>query len=384
MNSKSRIADRLAAGMLWSGNLPVALLLVAGFLAVWSASYRSAEFGRGTYLDFYLKQIVWIAAGAGVFLFILSQDRRKVAKSSLWIYALCFAGVVAVIFFGRCINGSRRWIVLGPMNIQPSELMKIGVVMALARILSRRRIESLGDFLLPFAVVALPMAFILRQPDLGTSLLLFPVLFAMLYAAGAPVRKLLCVGVVLLAMVPVSYFFLLKDYQVRRVQAFLSQGEHTRSQKIGEAYQLIQSKVAVGSGKVWGKGWRQGTQNILNFTPFRHTDFIFAVIGEEWGFLGASGILALYLLIFTLSISVAYRAGSDYDRLLVTGLVTALGFQVLVNTAMAVGLAPITGLTLPLVSYGGSSMVTSFAALALIAGARNAGQEPGFRLAAAH
>jgi rod shape determining protein RodA len=212
-----------------------------------------------------------------------------------------------------------------------------------------------------------PLVLILKEPDLGTSLLLVPVLGSMLLVSGASKRHLACAACVCLALAVFSYFFLLKDYQVKRVRAFLTQGSHSKEQKVGEAYQLIQSKIAVGSGGWTGQGWCRGRQNQLNFTPFRHTDFIFAVVGEEWGFVGASGLFALYLLIFTLSLGVAARTREPFGRLLVVGLVTLLAVQVCINVGMTLGLAPITGLTLPFVSYGGSSMVSSFLAVGLIA-----------------
>jgi rod shape determining protein RodA len=208
---------------------------------------------------------------------------------------------------------------------------------------------------------------ILKEPDLGTALLLVPVLGAMLLASGASRKHLAVAALTAVVLAVFSYFFLLRDYQIKRVHAFVYQGAYSKDQKIGEAYQLIQSKIAVGSGGVTGKGMFQGTQNMLNFTPFRHTDFIFAVVGEEWGFVGAAGLLALYLLIFTLSLSVAGRTREPFGRLLVTGLVTLLAVQVCINVGMTLGLAPVTGLTLPFVSYGGSSMVSSFLAIGLIA-----------------
>ncbi len=371
MTSREGALSRVSGGLLWPGTCLVLFLAAAGFLSVWSASYRSAEFGRGYYLDFYLRQLVWIAAGFAVFLALLIPRRKTLADASYWVYGICLLSLVAVIVFGRCVNGSKRWIVLGPLQVQPSEFMKLGLVLALAKCLSAwKGAARIRDFAAPLVLTAVPMALIVRQPDLGTALVMLPVLLAMLYAAGAPWKALASAVIVLACAAPFSYFFLLREYQVKRVDAFLSQGGHSDEQKIGEAYQLIQSKVAVGSGGALGKGWRKGEQNTLNFTPFRHTDFIFAVVGEEWGFAGAAGLLLLYLLVFSLSISVAWAAQSAYDRLVVVGVVSYLVFQVFVNTAMAVGLAPVTGLTLPFVSYGGSSMILSFASLGLVAGAR--------------
>jgi rod shape determining protein RodA len=382
MSEPISVRQRFASGLVWPGTGVVLLLCVIGLLAVWSASWRSAEFGRGYYLDFYMKQVLWVGAGCLVYLGILLMKRKTLARLSWPAYLFLLLLVVSVIVFGRSINGSKRWIVFGPLQIQPSEFMKLGLVLGLARyIATRRRLDRWRDLAVPALIVLVPMAFILRQPDLGTSLVLVPVTLAMLFVGGACPKKLGLVLALMAALAPASYFLLLKDYQKKRVDAFLGQGNYSKQQKIGEALQLIQSKVAVGSGGVAGKGLHQGSQNTLNFIPFRHTDFIFAVIGEEWGFVGAAGTLALYFLAFALSIALAHATPNAYDRLLITGLVTTLAFQVFVNTAMAVGLAPITGLTLPFLSYGGSSMVMAFASFGLIAGAR--GERRGFSLACA-
>ena len=231
----------------------------------------------------------------------------------------------------------------------------------------RQNLDSWWRLLPPFLIAGVPLVLILKEPDLGTALLIVPAAGMMLLVSGASARRLAIVAAAGVALAPVAYFFLLQDYQVKRVRAFVTQGAHSGDQKIGEAYQLIQSKIAVGSGGAAGKGWCRGSQNMLNFTPFRHTDFIFAVVGEEWGFLGASAAMALYLLIFALSLSIAARTREPFGRLLVVGLVSVLSAQVCINVGMTLGLLPVTGLTLPFVSYGGSSMVTSFAALGLIA-----------------
>ncbi|MHC5038792.1 MAG: rod shape-determining protein RodA [Planctomycetota bacterium] len=352
------------------GPIPLLLLalLVFGWLSIWSASWKSGEAGEGQYLNYYLRQLLWIAVGIGVYFASAIPSYLKISRWTWILYGAGIAGLVAVFAVGTVINGSRRWILLGPIQVQPSEFAKLAVVLGLAKYLMyRRNLDTWWKLLPPFLIVAVPLVLILKEPDLGTSLLLVPVLGAMLIVSGASKRHLAIAAALGLGLAVFSYFFLLKEYQVKRVHAFLYQGSYSRSQKIGEAYQLIQSKIAMGSGGWTGKGWCGGTQNMLNFTPFRHTDFIFAVVGEEWGFVGASAMLLLYLLIFALSLSAASRTREPFGRLLVTGLVTLLAVQVCINVGMALGLAPITGLTLPFVSYGGSSMVSSFAAIGLIA-----------------
>jgi rod shape determining protein RodA len=351
---------------------PVPLLLAAlvffGWLSILSASWRSGEAGEGRYLETWWRQLLWIGTGIAVFFACAVPHYLRFRRWAWWIYGAAIAGLLLVFVAGTVVNGSRRWIVLGPVQVQPSEFAKIAAVIALARVLRvRKALEGWRGLLPPVLLVAVPMALIVKEPDLGTALLLLPAAGMMLLASGAPLRRLALAAAVGAALVPISYFFLLHDYQVKRVNAFLTQRSHSGEQKIGEAYQLIQSKIAVGSGGTAGKGWGRGTQNTLNFTPFRHTDFIFAVIGEEWGFAGASAAMALFLLLFALSISIASRTREPFGRILVVGLVSMLSAQVCINVGMALGLLPVTGVTLPFVSYGGSSMVASFAAMGLIA-----------------
>jgi len=360
-----RSALRVLAG-------PIPLLLFAivafGWLSIWSASWKSGEAGEGRYLDFYLRQLLWIGVGVAAFFAVSVPHYLKAARRAWTIYAAGILGLLAVFAAGSVVNGSRRWIVLGPIQVQPSEFAKLAVVVALAKYLMyRRHLDTWWKLVPPVLVAGLPLALILKQPDLGTALMLVPVLGAMLFVSGASKRRLAIAGAAGILFALFSYFFILQDYQVKRVRAFIHQGAFSREEKIGEAYQLIQSKVAVGSGGWTGKGWCEGTQNTLNFTPYRHTDFIFAVTGEEWGFLGGAGLLLAYLVLFGLSLRVASKTREPFGRLVVVGLSTLLAVQVCVNIGMTVGLAPITGLTLPFISYGGSSMVSSFMAMGLIA-----------------
>lgn len=345
----------------------MALLVGFGWMSMWSASWKSGAAGQGQYLNYYLRQLIWIGAGLVAFLTCALPHYLKLKRWAPWVYLGALGGLLAVFVLGSTINGSRRWIVLGPVQVQPSEFAKIAVVVALAAYLRyRKNLDSWMRLLPPILIAGIPILLILKEPDLGTCLLLVPVTAVLLFASGASMKHLGIAAVVGLVVAVVSPFFLLKEYQLKRVRAFVYQGSYSSQQKIGEAYQLIQSKIAVGSGGVTGQGWCKGSQNMLNFTPFRHTDFIFAVIGEEWGFLGATALMALYLLVFALSLSVAARTREPFGRLLVVGLTSLLALQVFINIGMTIGLAPITGLTLPFISYGGSSMVASFAALGLI------------------
>jgi rod shape determining protein RodA len=292
-----------------------------------------------------------------------------------------------LLLFGHFVdvnqsNFSRRWvrIPLLDFSAQPSEFMKLAYVAAMARYLMfRKNYRSFAGLAAPAAMTLGPAALILLEPDLGTALLFPPVFFVMLYVAGARRRHLAALGALGLALMLMAFFAdnitgalagrgivfsksvaALKPYQKARITSFVQ----------NTSYQQRQSVMAVGSGKLFGKGWRQGTQNRYNLLPERHTDFIFAVVAEESGFLGCIGLLALYFVILLCSFAVASRTSDPFARLLVTGLFASFAVQMFINAAMTLRLMPITGLTLPLVSYGGSSLTATMLAIALIMNVR--------------
>jgi len=345
----------------------MALLLAIGVAFVRSASYRSGPMGEGYYTTSPLKQVQWIAIGTFLFVGVLFLNYRHLIEHAYVLYGIGLAALALVLFVGVTNEAitARRWLPFGPVRIQPSEFMKILVILALSRYLmyteSHRELTGL---LGPFALVVVPMLLIAREPDLGTALVLLPMVFAMLYVAAARARHLLLIVALFAACVPAVWFHM-RAYQRERVLAFLTQDEpHKRL----EQYQLDQSKVAIGSGGLFGKGLEHGSQNRLNFIPAktRNNDFIFAVICEEWGFVGANFVLALFFALFALCLRMAEEVNHPGGRLIVVGVVTMLGTQVIVNAAMAAGQVPIVGLTLPLISYGGSSLVSSFLGLALV------------------
>jgi len=284
--------------------------------------------------------------------------------------------LVYTLKFGTMRNNARRWIDVKIMLVQPSELMKIAYVLALARYLMyRKNYRTLSGLVWPLFMALVPMGMIILQPDLGTSLLFLPVFFAMLYAAGARARHLAVLAFAGSAVVVVAFFAdditgflasrnillsepkgILRPYQKRRIMEFIA----------GETYQQKQSVIAIGSGRLLGKGLRRGTQNRYNLLPERQTDFIFGVIGEETGFLGCAALLALYFFIILFSFGIAARTRDPFGRLIVVGLSTIFTVQVLINVGMALRMMPITGLTLPLISYGGTSLTTTMLSLALI------------------
>jgi rod shape determining protein RodA len=345
----------------WALVVIMCAILAYGVIFVFSASFRVQEndFTADPY-----KQVVWIALGMGVFVALLVPNYMKLGRFAYLIYGICLVLILLSYLFPP-VNGARRWIPFGSFfKLQPSEFMKIAVVLAMAKYLMYRdNLSRARKLIVPFCLVLVPTVLILKQPDLGTALLFIPILFAFLYAAGARVRHLVLAAVIGAAMLPPLYFFGLKDYQRKRLTGFL-RPEQTSLQ---EGYQLVQSKIAIGSGGLTGRGLGQGSQNWTEVLPYDQTDFIFAVVGEEWGLVGAGGLLLLYLCLFAASISIALRTREPFGRLLVAGVVGLLAAQVYINVGMTMGLMPVTGMTLPLVSYGGSSMLSSFILLGLVA-----------------
>ena len=342
------------------------LFLCISVAFVHSASYRSGPMGEGYYTSSPLKQVQWIVLGGFLFVGVLSLNYRHLLDHAYLLYAVGLGLLVYVLFFGVTsdVIVAKRWIAAGPFRVQPSELMKILVILALARyLLYKDSHREVGGLIVPFALAAVPMLLIAREPDLGTALVLLPVAFAMLYVAASRVRHLLLVVALALTMVPVVWLYM-RPYQRERVLAHLSQDDPTRT----EQYQLRQSKAAIGSGGLFGKGLGNGTHQRYNFIPAktRNNDFIFAVICEEWGFVGANAIFGLYLLLAWLGLRTADEVHHPSGRLIVVGVVAMFGTQAVVNAAMATGQFPIVGLPLPLISYGGSSMLSSLFGLALV------------------
>ncbi len=332
-------------------------------------------------LDFARSQLTWYAVGTLVAFLVLMVPYRAFLDHAYLIYGLGLALLAAVFVVGTSVNGARRWISLGGPMLQPSELMKLGVILVLARYIRfRDDRKTLLGLAFPFLLAAIPVALILRQPDLGTAMLFVPVLLVVLYASGARPRHLgLVVGMAVLCA-PLLYAFALKDYQRERVRTFLTfsagatDPEALRMQR-QEGWQTHQARMAVASGGLAGAGWARGLQNQAGAVPEHQTDFIFTVLAEEGGFAGVCLLSGLYALLFTSLAGIARRTRDPAGKLLVTGVVALLAAQAWVNLAMVVGLGPVTGVPLPFLSYGGSTTLTSFTAVAL---ALNVGARPGF------
>ena len=338
----------------------VTVLLVAFGLVMVYSTTRSGPHP----LAFVENQAVHLIAGLLVGAALIAIDYRAIAASSRWLYAVNLGTLAAVLVLGRTSLGAQRWIALGPLGeFQPSEFAKLVIVITLAKHLADRPgpYESLRD-LLPFlAHIALPVFLIFRQPDLGTALVYGAIFAGMLYAGGARRRDLAVLAAGAVALAPVLWH-LLKEYQRRRLMVFLDPS----LDPLGSGYGILQSKIAVGSGLMWGKGLFAGPQNVLQFVPEHHTDFIFSVVGEELGFVGALLLLGLFLLWLWRGTWVAFAARDRFGALAAVGVVSMVAFHVFVNVGMTVGIMPITGIPLPFISYGGSALMTMLWATALV------------------
>ncbi|OGE64651.1 rod shape-determining protein RodA [Candidatus Daviesbacteria bacterium RIFCSPLOWO2_02_FULL_36_7] len=334
-------------------NLPVSLislLLVSiGILVIYSSS---KELG--------FQQLIFTLIGA-IFFFTVSQFEllsiKNLAKP-LFFFILIL--LVTVLILGFETRGSLRWIPLGIFNVQPSEFAKPVLILFLAKFWSERQVSwvNIGKSMLwaaPFILL------VFKQPDLGSALTLTAIWLGMLFAARISIKKALVLGLIIAFIIPASWLFL-HDYQKGRILSFLSPG----SDPLGRGYNVIQSTIAVGSGEIFGRGLGRGTQSRLQFLPEFRTDFIFASIAEEMGFVGSILILTLYLFLLIYSLRMAERVSNQFNMLTISGVISMILFQVFVNIGMNIGILPITGITLPLISYGGSSLIATFLSLGMI------------------
>lgn len=356
--SESPPALRVFTGLDWLLVVSVFLLSLIGLATVHSAS---AELP----VDYLPRQVLWVGLGALGMLIVLLLDYHFLVDFSLPLYVLGLATLVLVLVFGEGPGGTRSWMVLGGVRIgQPAELVKLATLLLLTRYLSTtgRQFLGLRQILVCGVVVGLPMALIVLQPDLGSAAMFVPLLAGLLLIAGVRLRLLVTVALFLFVIGGLVWHFGMREYQRERVRTFLA----PETDPLGAGYQVRQSKIAVGSGEITGRGYMQGTQSQLRFLPARHTDFVFSVLAEEWGFLGVVTTLGLYTVFLSSALRIATRARDRAGILLVVGFISLFAFHVLYNTAMVVGLTPITGIPLPFLSYGGSFMLLNLVGTGLI------------------
>lgn len=317
--------------------------------------------------SYFVRQLVWLVAGVGLSFVVASVDYHALAEHIGLIYAGTICLLISVLFFGSTIAGSRSWFGIGSFGLQPSELAKLVVVVALARFLSeiQRRYLTLPQILGACAICGVPVLLVAVQPDLGTALTFAPILAFGLFVRGVRPAALISGVLLVIFLLPVTWA-VLKDYQKDRILTFLQ----PESDPLGSGYQVIQSKIAIGSGGLWGTGLFQGSQNQLGFLPTRHTDFIFSVVAEEMGFVGVCLTLALLLAFVFRTLSLTFMPGDTLGLFIVLGVGGMFLFHILVNVGMVIGFMPITGIPLPFLSYGGSSVLTAFIGLGLIVSVR--------------
>lgn len=316
----------------------------------------------------YWTQVYALGLGLVAMAVCLLIDYRSLADKSHWLYLAMIVALVGVLFFGSVRGGSRRWIDLGVFNLQPSEFAKATLALMLAKMLgeSRRPALTNNDLLIAAGLTALPFLIIARQPDLGTAVTLLPILLVIAFVAGMPMKYIYAGVLVAVLAAPVAYKFALQDYQRERISTFLDPAQDAK----GAGYQQIQARITVGSGGVWGKGFQKGTQGQLRFLPVAHNDFIFSVLAEEQGLVGVLVALGLYLFVILRALDAARLAKDRLGAYLVLGVLASFTFQVIYNITMSAGLAPVKGLTLPLMSYGGSSLIATLAGFGLILNVR--------------
>lgn len=354
------LGERLAL-VSWPLVALVTLLGLIGYALLYSAA-------GGSHTPWAIRHGARLAAMLVLALVIAVLDIRRLFRAAYPAYAILLALLVAVEVVGEISKGAQRWIDLGIVQLQPSELMKLALVLALARYFHATYLEEVRRPLVllpPVLMILVPVALVLKQPDLGTAVMLGLVGVTMLFLGGVALWKFLLVGGLAAAALPVAWSQL-HDYQRQRVFTFLD----PESDPLGSGYHIIQSKIAIGSGGVWGRGYLQGSQAQLSFLPEKHTDFAFTMLAEEAGLVGALAVLLLVLAVVLVGLAVALRAESQFTRLLAAGVTTNYALYALINVAMVTGLIPVVGVPLPLVSYGGTAMLTVMIGLGLLLNAQ--------------
>lgn len=356
-----QIDRRLIAHFDWMlFGLALGIVLI-GILTIYSASYDIIEEHAGGLAP---KQFYWLMMGLGAMLVAIFVDYHHLDQLAYPFYVAMLALLVSVLFIGSMGGGSQRWIDLGFFTLQPSEPAKLAIVFVMAKYLQYDeppRGYRLRDLWVPFTLVAPLFILTLIQPDLGTAMVLFVIFMSMILMGGLSLRSFFSLVGTGIVSLPIAYQFL-KPYQQRRIWTFLNPD----LDPLGAGYHVIQSKIAIGSGGFFGKGYLKGTQNRLDFLPAQHTDFVFSVFAEEWGLLGCLILLGLYFALIAYALKVVARARDRLGALLVFGLITIFFWQIVINIAMVGGLLPVVGIPLPLMSYGGSSMVSMMLAIGLI------------------
>ena len=345
----------------WTLMMATAGILLMSLIIIGSATHINTP-GEERYW-FVARQGLFAVVNLAMAAFLMNFDYKMLQGYGNKLYVFNLIMLLAVMLIGQSALGAQRWISIGPISIQPSEFSKLIMIVSLAGMLEEKvgKLNTLEDLIPVAAYVGLPFLLVLKQPDLGTSLVFLAIFFGMVFVCGIRLRLLGGIFAAGIAMLPLLWHFL-KDYQKMRIMVFMD----PNVDPLGSGYHIIQSKIAIGSGLLWGKGLFEGTQSQLNFLPENHTDFIFAVVGEELGFIGVVCLLLLYMVVLWRGVQIAKDASDMFGRLLAVGITSMLAFHVLVNVGMTLGIMPVTGIPLPLMSYGVSSLTTNIMAVAIL------------------
>ncbi len=354
--------DRLTENLDFSLLFAVVFLCFYGLLILYSSTRLETTEGSDPYF-FVKRQSLWMLLGFLLLTIIIFIDYHNLERYSKVIYFGAIVLLIMVIISGRSTYGARRWLAIGPFDFQPSEFAKIALIAFLTDFLAKNKpkLDNFFYYLLPFVYTGLLILLVFMQPDLGTSLVYLAILIIMLFVVGVKIKFLVFTFLAALSSIPVLWIFL-KDYQKDRLILFLN----PNLDPLGGGYNVIQSRIAIGSGGFLGNGIFRGIQSQLNFLPAQHTDFIFSVIGEELGFVGTILLLGLYAIILWRGIKIALEARDLLGTLLATGAVSLLFFHIVVNIGMAMGMLPATGLPLPFLSYGGSFMISNLMVIGIL------------------
>jgi rod shape determining protein RodA len=354
------IDRRLIQNFDWHLVLLTFAIIAVGLMSLYSA----LSYGGKVHAGVLTHQIYWLGLGFVMMILFFSIDYQWLERFAYPAYIVGLLLLLAVLFHGKTVSGSKRWLDLGVVVAQPSELMKPLLVIALARYFSKQEKRDgyrIRELWLPAIMVALPVVLIVMEPDLGTAALLLAVSVSMILFVGVYRMSILVLAGSFLGSLPL-FWFTMKGYQRQRILTLLDPDRDP----LGAGYHIIQSKIAVGSGQFWGKGFLQGTQSQLRFIPEHHTDFIFSVLAEEWGFVGSVLLLALFVSLILRGVNVARRSRDPFGALLGFGITAIIFWHVAVNIAMVLGMLPVVGIPLPLVSYGGSSAVMTLVSIGIL------------------
>ncbi len=355
------IDRRLLQNFDWILLILLVLIATISVVNLYSAAYQIENTG-GSHI--YVKQIYWYLIGFAIFLVMTVFDYAVLERLAYPAYFLTVVLLVLVLLAGRVHSGSQRWLSLGGVSFQPSEMAKIAIVIALGKFFSEHgQVDDyrLRDLWRPFLLTAIPCLLIVKEPDLGTGLTLVVVSLSIVLFVKVNWKSLLILVVTSMSAAPFIWFTL-KDYQQKRILTFL----RPNMDPLGAGYHISQSKIAIGSGLFWGKGFLKGTQTRLDFLPEQHTDFVFSVLAEEWGFVGASFLLLIFLLLILWGVNIARNSKDRFGAIMAFGIVAMVFWQIVINVSMVIGLLPVVGIPFVLMSYGGSSVIATMAGMGLL------------------